>query len=60
LDGEVRPLLGGIPDGHGAEFQADTEALLEQTVGLGKVPNQPGTHRATTDQTNTDLVHGVI
>ena len=53
-------LLPGIPDGNGAEFQGHAEALLEQTVGPGKIPDQAGTHRTTTDQTDAEFVHRLI
>jgi hypothetical protein len=49
-----------LADGDGADFQSHAEALLEQTVGFGEVPDQAGTHRAATDQPNAHMVHPLI
>lgn len=58
--GEAFPLFGRIADGYGADFQPDSQTLLEQSVGLGEIPDQTGAYRATTNQADPHLVHWMI
>ena len=59
-DRKTFPLLGRIAHGDGADLEADPQALLEQTIGCGKVPDQTGTDRAATHQSNAHCLHLLI
>ena len=38
----------------------DTETLLKKRIGFGKITDQPGSDRATTDEADAEIVHPLI
>ena len=59
-DGQTFSRFCGILDGSAFDLQVDIKTLLKKRIGFGKITDQPGSDRATTDEANAKNVHLLI
>ena len=60
LQGEGSAGFRQVTDRDSADLELDSQPLFKLGIGEREVPDQTGSHRSATDQSDPDFVHGLI